>query len=487
MSLPEVLRTRHLLKLLSVCLVGALQACGGGGGGGENTATQTGTGTSTNTGFFDAPFVSSASLAGQCSSGPEKQFIRSYLDEVYLWPELVQRKASTNYQTAADYFDAILAPSTVDRFSFSSSSQEADNMETAESYDVGIHWAQTGTDDQPVWRIARVEPNSPAMNAGLRRGDTLFGRVSTSLGTNATTTNYYDFSYLRNGGLFQAKLTPTQINEDPVGQPTFIDRKASKVGYLGFESHYGNAQDQLIESIYALRYGDINELVIDLRYNSGGFLYISGTLASMLTPASTLTNQPIFIRLQPNSKQTSVYQGAELRMTSKVQYAEDNARYKTGTALPQLQLKRVYVLTTGATCSASESLINGLRGVGLTVHTIGETTCGKPYGMSRKDNCGTAYYPIEFRGVNARGESDFSNGFAPTCTVPDDLNNALGDPQEALLKAALSHMETGSCPANNLVATRSATTAQMSPRPLGSGYTPPQRQRPGLAILQPAR
>ncbi len=483
MSLPEVRQTRHFLKLLSVCLVGALQACGGGGGGGSggNTATET------SSGYFDAPFVSSASLAGQCSIGPEKQFIRSYLDEVYLWPELVQRKASTSYQTAADYFDAILAPSPIDRFSFSSSSQEADDMETAESFDVGIHWTQTGTDDQPVWRIARVEPNSPAMNAGLRRGDTLYGRVSTSLGTTATTANYYDFSYLRNGGLFQAQLTPTQINEDPVGQPTVIERTTNKVGYIGFESHYGNAQDQLIESIYALRYGDINELVIDLRYNSGGFLYISGTLASMLTPASTLASQPIFIRLQPNNKQTSLYQDAQLRMTSEVEFAEDDAKYKAGTALPQLQLKRVYVLTTGATCSASESLINGLRGVGVTVHIIGDTTCGKPYGMSRQDNCGTAYYPIEFRGVNARGESDFVNGFAPTCNVPDDLDHALGDPQEAQLKAALTHMETGSCPANNLVTKRSAATAQMSPRPLGAGYTPPQRQRPGLAILQPAR
>jgi C-terminal processing protease CtpA/Prc len=482
MSLPEVLRTRHFLKLFSVCLVGALQACGGGGGGGGggNTATET------STGYFDAPFVSSASLAGQCSIGTEKQFIRSYLDEVYFWPELVQRKASTSYQTAADYFDALLAPSPIDRFSFSSSSKEADNMETAESYDVGIHWTQTGTNDQPVWRIARVEPNSPAMNAGLRRGDTLSGRVSTSLYTTATT-NYYDFSYLRNGGLFQAKLTPTQINEDPVGQPTVIERKAHKVGYIGFESHYGDAQDQLIESIYALRYDNINELVIDLRYNSGGFLYISGTLASMLTPTSTLTRQPIFVRLQYNSKQTSLYPDTVVRMAPEVQLAEDNAKYKYGTTLPQLQLKRVYVLTSEATCSASESLINGLRGVGVTVHTIGTTTCGKPYGMSRKDNCGTAYYPIEFRGVNARGESDFTNGFAPTCTVPDDLDHALGDTQEAQLKAALTHMETGSCPANNLVAKRSAATAQMSPRPLGMGYTPPQRQRPGLAILQPAR
>lgn len=72
-----------------------------------------------------------------------------------------------------------------------------------------------------------------------------------------------------------------------------------------------------------------------------------------------------------------------------------NAIFNAGSALPQLAIHRVYVLTTGATCSASESLINGLHGLGVTVHTIGDTTCGKPYGMTRQDNCATADYPIE--------------------------------------------------------------------------------------------
>jgi D-serine deaminase-like pyridoxal phosphate-dependent protein len=82
----------------------------------------------------------------------------------------------------------------------------------------------------------------------------------------------------------------------------------------------------------------------------------------------------------------------------------------------------LYVLTTGSTCSASESLINGLRGVGVQVHVIGNTTCGKPYGMAREDNCGSAFYPVEFRGENNLGQANFTNGFAPTCTVADDFS-----------------------------------------------------------------
>ena len=469
-SLPTTLCTGLLL---------ILQGCGGSGGSGGDSAVS-------GPGYFEPPFVSANSLQEQCTDQNPKKFIRAYLDENYLWPEQVQRRDALAYASAADYFKAILAPPNIDRFSFSSAIEEADARETGEAFDVGIHWVNAGSSAAPLWRVARVEPASPAAFSGIRRGDTLSGKVSTNLYSNTTPTLFYNFSYLRNGQLLQANLRPASIFEDPVGQGIVLNNNARKIGYLGFESHYGNAQDQLIESLQSMAQQGIEELVLDLRYNSGGYLYIASTLASMLTPLPVLQTLPEFIRLQPNAKLTTSYQNAVLRLSPVVQYVGDSAVFTAGSMLPQLPIKRVYVLTTGATCSASESLINGLRGVGVTVHTIGDTTCGKPYGMSRQDNCGTAYYPIQFRGVNARGESDFADGFTPTCTVPDDLDHPRGDRQEAQLKAALTHMNTGSCPASNLIAGRSAATAQMSPRPSGTGYTPQQRQRPGMAILQPA-
>ena len=473
------LYAHHFLRIIGTSLLMALSACGGSGGGGVEPAV-------TGPGYFDPPFANANSLQEQCTGLAPKKFIRAYLDENYLWPEKVQRRDALANNTAADYFEAILAPPPTDRFSFSSPIDDADARETAQAFDVGIHWVNAGSSQAPLWRVARVEPASPASASGIRRGDTLFGQLSTNLYSSNTQTLFYNFSYLRNGQLLQANLRPATIFEDPVGPAIVLNANARKIGYVSFESHYGNAQDQLIESLASLSRQGIQELVLDLRYNSGGYLYIASTLASMLTPLQALQNGPEFIRLQPNAKLTDSYLNAALRMAPFVVYEGDNAVYRAGSTLPRLAVKRVYVLTTGATCSASESLINGLRGVGVTVHTIGDTTCGKPYGMTRQDNCGTAYYPIEFRGVNALGESDFSNGFSPTCAVPDDLDHARGDSQEAQLKAALTHMSTGVCPASDLVSARSAAKAQMSPRPLGSGYTPPQRLRPGLAILQPA-
>ena len=130
-----------------------------------------------------------------------------------------------------------------------------------------------------------------------------------------------------------------------------------------------------------------------------------------------------------------------------------------GSTLPSLNLSRVFVLTSNDTCSASESVINGLRGVGVTVVQIGSQTCGKPYGFYPEDNCGTTYFSIQFRGVNALGFGDYADGFVPQnataqnggvplpgCSVADDFGHALGDPAEARLAAALSYIQSGSCP-----------------------------------------
>ena len=130
----------------------------------------------------------------------------------------------------------------------------------------------------------------------------------------------------------------------------------------------------------------------------------------------------------------------------------------SGRPLPALDLRRVIILTGPNTCSASESLINGLRGIDIEVIQIGEPTCGKPYGFYATDNCGTSYFTIQFRGVNAKGFGDYSDGFMPVegatgsginvpgCRATDDFSRALGDPTEGRLAAALSYRDSSTCP-----------------------------------------
>jgi hypothetical protein len=119
--------------------------------------------------------------------------------------------------------------------------------------------------------------------------------------------------------------------------------------------------------------------------------------------------------------------------------------------LPTLNLNRVFVLTGPGTCSASEAIINSLRGVNVDVIQIGSTTCGKPYGFYPADNCGTTFFSIQFRGVNAKNFGEYPDGFSPQnttsaggvripgCSVADDFQHALGDPAEGRFAAALGY------------------------------------------------
>jgi hypothetical protein len=138
-------------------------------------------------------------------------------------------------------------------------------------------------------------------------------------------------------------------------------------------------------------------------------------------------------------------------------------------SLPHLDLSHVTILTTYDTASASESVINSLRGVDVAVDLIGTTTRGKPYGFVPQDNCGYTYFAIQFKGVNNKGYGDYADGFTPTCNVPDDFTHARGDTAETLLATALSYRQTKACPA-----------VAVAPSMLKSGRSP------GYKLVRPA-
>ena len=137
--------------------------------------------------------------------------------------------------------------------------------------------------------------------------------------------------------------------------------------------------------------------------------------------------------------------------------------FSDGFPLPNLELSRVYVISSNNTASASESLINGLRGIDFEVILIGSSTTGKPYGWIPKDNCGTTYSTIQFKSANAKGFGDYADGFIPSvmdngadqvsgCLVYEDIKHQLSDPDEKMLATAIYHIENGTCPIDTLQA-----------------------------------
>jgi hypothetical protein len=230
-----------------------------------------------------------------------------------------------------------------------------------------------------------------------------------------------------------------------------------------FNDHIATSESALINAVTQLKTAGISDLVLDIRYNSGGYLDIASELAYMVA-GPTKTAGKTFELLTFNDKHPTIDPVAGGAITPVgFHTAALGFSATAGTALPYLGLSKVYVLTGPDTASASESVMNSLRGVGVQVIQIGSTTYGKPYGFYPQDNCGTTYFSIEFKGVNAAGFGDYSDGFAPAnssaaaslvagavfpgCSVGDDFSHALGDPAEARLAAALQYRAGGTCPA----------------------------------------
>jgi hypothetical protein len=264
-----------------------------------------------------------------------------------------------------------------------------------------------------------------------------------------------------NGTIRDVTMTPVAITHDPVPTTSVIDPTGDRIGYLLFNDHIATAESALIDAINQLRSANVQDLVLDLRYNGGGYLDIASELAYMIAGSSRTSGQT-FERLVFNDKNpsTNPITGQALTPTLFHTTAQgfDTPR---GTALPTLNLNRVYVITGANTCSASESIINSLRGVDVEVYQIGSTTCGKPYGFYPQNNCGTTYFSIQFQGLNAKGFGDYADGFVPQnstgagtarlngCSVADDFSLALGDANEGRLRAAIAYRASNNqtCPA----------------------------------------
>jgi len=158
---------------------------------------------------------------------------------------------------------------------------------------------------------------------------------------------------------------------------------------------------------------DVDDLVLDLRYNGGGLLAVAAQIGYMVA-GDDATSGKTFDRLTFNDKnpETNPVTGGLLTPTP---FIDTGVGFTVpeGTPLPELDLERIFILSTDGTCSASEAVINGLRGIDVEVILVGSQTCGKPYGFYPTDNCGETYFTVQFRGANDKGFGDYADGFLP--------------------------------------------------------------------------
>jgi carboxyl-terminal processing protease len=460
-----------------------LTACGGGGGGGGGGAPLAMA--PPVAASSEEPIVASSSVAGQCAAprtgidpdtgaafpdqpgtvATEKRWVRGWIDETYLWfDEVPGTLAAGDYATPITYFSVLKTPKLTaagrakDRFHFTQDTA-AYRALSRNGVDVGYGAELAFLSASPPrdLRVAYTEPGSPAAQAAIVRGTKLLeiDGVDVVSGTDTATLNA-GLAPAREGEAHNFKLrapdgsertltlTAARIARTPVQNVKTIATASGPVGYLLFNDHLATAEAPLVAAVNQLKNAGIADLVIDMRYNGGGLLDIASELASMVSSGAATTGA-VFERLQFNNK--NPFNLAPAQATLPFHATSRGFSVPAGQPLPRLGLSRVTVLAGPDTCSASESVVNSLRGIGVSVNLVGGTTCGKPYGFFPQDNCGTTYFAIQFQGVNHQGFGDYSDGFAPNCAVADDFGHALGDPAEARLAAALALQSGGACPA----------------------------------------
>ena len=492
-----------------------LQGCGGGGGGGgSSTSPPGGSNPPATTSDFEQGIFRSDSVykdvclnprgAGfpdtQGTSTDENDWLRAWSNDIYLWYDEIVDEDPRDFETP-EYFDLMrtfaTTPSGADRdqFHFTFDTEEWEQLsQSGISAGNGMRIVLTSPSTPREGFVAYLEPGGPADAAGLARGDTIvevdgLDFVNVTGDANVDSLNAALFpsgggethSFVFRSVTGQQKsvsMTSAEVVEDPVLiTRTLPQPSGGLVGYMLFNDHISPAEARLVDEINGFAAQGITDLVLDLRYNGGGFLDIANELAFMVAGPAAASGR-VFEEIVFNDKHpvTNPVTGASLSPSTFHQVSQGFS-VPSGRSLPSLNLSRVFVLTTASTCSASESIINGLLGIDMEVVLVGTNTCGKPYGFYPTDNCGTTYFTIQFQGLNAKGFGDYADGFFPTatptredevlgCVVADDFSQPLGDPSEAMLAAALEYVNTGSCPVGTNAA--NAKTVQLATQVQGS-------------------
>ncbi|UGQ46096.1 S41 family peptidase [Massilia endophytica] len=406
-----------------------------------------------------------ASGQTQGTLADELQFLRRWTSLTYLWYREVPTLDTANYQAPVPYFNALKTPQLTasgkpkDRFHFSYTNERWAELSRGSELGYGISWMRNADGKVPrTWRISMVQPGSAAARAGLLRGDVLqevdgVDFVNTADNDSIAKLNAglfppkkderHSFVVMRNGRRVTVNMVSAAVSISPVQNARVIDTPDGKVAYLTFINHNAPAEKPLIEAFALFRDAKVKELVLDLRYNGGGLLSVASQVAYMIAGPQQTQGKTFELTLVNDKSPLP----DPMPFNSTSLGLDTSNPVPWGQALPALGLKRVSILTGPGTCSASESIINSLRGIDVEVNLVGGQTCGKPYAFVPTQNCENTYFTIQYQGVNHKGFGDYSDGFAPSCSVADDFGHALGDKREGLFAAALDKTRRSCAPA----------------------------------------
>ncbi len=402
-----------------------------------------------------------------------QNFIWKGLNLYYLWqdeiPNLADNRFKNQFQlntfllkqnSPEQFFESLLyKKGEVDRWSYLFSDyQELEQWLSGTSATTGMDFGLkyvSESSNKLFGYVRYVLPNSDAANKNLTRG-TIFHSVN---GVVLTDSNYselykptitlqladYDNGNITPNGK-SITLTQTAYAENPIYLHKIITEGSQKVGYLMYNGFYDEYDLPLNDVFGTFKSSGVTDLVLDLRYNSGGSVQSAEYLAAMIT--GQFTGQ-LLLKQKWNTK-------LEKYITEDDPNAlVDNFPDKINKTTPinSLGLNKIYILTTKSSASASELVINSLKPY-INVIQIGETTTGKNVGSvtlydavdfskeKSSKNHRYAMQPIVVKTVNKDGFGEYEKGLVPNISISEDFANmgTLGDINEPYLKTALNQI-----------------------------------------------
>ena len=420
---------------------------------------------------------------------PVQDFMWLTLNSYYFWQESVANLADSKRTAVEDpdyidflaatpnpedfFFDQLLSAD--DRFSFLDEDyRNITNSLQGVSRSDGVEFGLSlyGGGDDIFGYVTYILPGSDADGKEIERGDIFIGVNGTNLNRDNyrellfgdLTTYTLNFAVIEDNTIVpngrELSLTKEEgFEKDPIQINKTFDVAGKKVGYLMYNEFSGRSGEGLNDAFGELKAAGVSELVLDLRYNPGGFGYITQILGSLIYGPNP---EDLFYKRRFNSK---------IQATLDPGDGETNFVNTTGTTggalntpLNSLTLNKIYVLATRSSASASELLMNGLEPYLDVVH-IGTTTTGKNQGSitfvddpengnfydeDRVDqinpNNQWGIQPIVSQVENSEGFGDYADGLVPDIELAEDVSDlgVLGDPSERLLARALSEIEGAS-------------------------------------------
>lgn len=369
---------------------------------------------------------------------PEKQAVKSLynlMQSWYLWYDEVPQIELSNYNTPEEVLEAVRYKK--DQWSYITTVEKLNNYYNKAAF-TGYGFGY-GTDTAGNVRITFTFEESPLRDYGVKRSwilESIDGEkigsgsdVSNLLGsTDAGQTNEFTIISPSKQDTIKQTFTSQEMTRNTVLHSSTINTSAGKTGYMVLHNFLGTTSGEILNVFQTFSNENIENIVIDLRYNTGGLLTGASEMANYLISDDHIGD--VFMKLLYNDQKE----------------AENTFyKFKQDSLSLNWSFSEIYFITTGVTASASEALINGLKPY-TTVHTIGQQTYGKPVGM-RGFTDQEEYYafmPVCFRVANNKDETNYFDGLPVDVQEHDDVTHMFGDTREACLEQAINHIENGS-------------------------------------------